>query len=240
MKLRNILLIGGGGLLAIVIGAVIWLASSLDSIVKSAIETYGPDILGVSVKVGSVSLSPTSGQGTIKGLRIGNPSGYKTSHALTLSEISITVDPASLTGDVVHIKDVLVSGTDVSYEKVGNTTNLDTIQHNVDAYMRKHGGGGKPASGEPQKKMIIDNLVIQGTKAEVTGGLTAGKTVSASIPDVRLRDIGKRNNGATAGEVTHQIISALTASVTRAATAALGDMAKGAGKAADSVRGFFR
>ena len=239
MKLRNIVLIGGTGLLAVAIGAGVWLYSSLDSLVKSAIETYGPQITGVSVKVGSVRLSPTSGQGTIKGLRLGNPSGYKTSHALSLSEISVSLDPASLTSNVVLIREILVSGADVSYEKVGNTTNLEAIQRNVDAYMRKFSGGQATAGG-PQKKMIIDRLTIRATKVNLTSGLTAGSTITTGVPDVNLRDIGKRTNGATAGEVVRQVIGALTASVTRAATAALGNITKGAGKAADSVRGLFK
>lgn len=239
MKLRNIALMGGGSLLAVAIGAGLWLASSLDSLVKSAIETYGPEITGVSVKVGSVKLSPTSGQGVIKGLRLGNPAGFKTSHTLTLAEIGITLDPASLAGNPVLIREILVSGADVSYEKVGNTTNLDAIQRNVDAYMRKH-GGGQPQPGGPQKKMIIDSLVIQGSKVELTAGLTGGSTITTQLPDVRLRDIGKRSNGATAGEVVRQVVGALTSAVTRSATAALGNIAKGAGKAMNSVRGLFR
>jgi hypothetical protein len=239
VKLRNLILAGAVGVLIAVIGGVIWLASSLDSLVKSAIETYGPEITGVSVKVGSVHLSPTSGQGKIKNLRLGNPPGFKTGHALALSEISVTLDPASLTRDVILIRDILVSGADVSYEKVGNTTNLDRIQRNVDAYMRKF-SGGKAAAGGPEKKMIIDSLVIRSSKVTVAGSLTAGTAINTSIPDVRLRDIGKRTNGATAGEVVRQVIGALTASVTRAATAAISNAAKGAGKAADSVRGLFR
>jgi hypothetical protein len=127
----------------------------------------------------------------------------------------------------------------VNYEKIGNTTNLDTIQRNVDAYLRKF-GGGQPAAGGPQKKMIIDRLTIHSTKVNLTAGLTAGSTISTGVPDVNLRDVGKRSNGATAGEVVRQIIGALTASVTRAATAALGNITKGAGKAVDSVRGLFR
>ena len=239
MKLRNVILIAGGGMLLAAIGAGIWLYSSLDSLVKSAIETYGPQITGVSVKVGSVNLSPTSGQGTIKNLRLGNPPGYKTRHAVTVGEITVRLDPASIASNPVLIRDILVSGVDVSYEKIGNTTNLETIQRNVDAYMRKS-GGGKASAGGPETKMIIDSLVIRSTRASVTSSLTAGSTVTTSIPDVRLRDIGKRSNGATAGEVTRQVMNALVSAVTRAATAALGNITKGAGKAADSVRGLFR
>jgi hypothetical protein len=239
MKLRNIALVAGGGLVVAAIGAGVWLYSSLDSLVKSAIETYGPQITGVSVTVGSVSLSPTSGQGTIKNLRLGNPQGYKTRHAVAVGEITVRLDPASLASNPVLIREILVSGADVNYEKVGNTTNLETIQRNVDAYMRKS-GGGKASAGGPEKKMIIDRLAIRGTRASATSSLIAGSTVTTSIPDIQLRDIGKRSNGATAGEVTRQVMNALTAAVTRAATAALGNITRGAGKAADSVRGLFR
>lgn len=239
MKLRNIALLAGGGVLVAAVGAGIWLYSSLDSLVKSAIETYGPQITGVSVKVDSVSLSPASGKGSIRGLRLGNPPGFKTRHAVAFREISVHLDPASLAGNPVLIREILVSGTDVSYEKVGNTTNLEAIQRNVDAYMRKS-GGGKASAGGPPTKMIIDSLAIRSSKASLTAGLTGGSTLNTTIPDVHLRDVGKRSNGATAGEVTRQVINALTASVTRSARSALGGITKGAGKASDSVRGLFR
>jgi len=239
MKLRNILLIAGAAGLAVVIGAGIWLASSLDPLLKSAIETYGPEITGVSVKVGAVNLSPRSGHGSIKNLRLGNPKSYKADKALALGEISITLDPASLTRDVILIKEVVVSGSDITYEKPGNIANLDVIQRNVEAYTRKF-GSGKPAAGSPQKKMIIDNLYIRNSKVSLASALTAGKTVTTTLPDIHLRDVGKRTNGATAGQVVQLVMGALTASVTRAAASALRGVGKSAGGAVDSARGLFR
>ena len=239
MKPRNILLIAGAAGLVAVIGAGIWLAASLDSLLKSAIETYGPEITGVSVKAGAVNLSPRSGHGSIKNLRLGNPKGYRADKALALGEISITLDPASLAGDVILIKEIVVSGADITYEKPGNTANLDAIQRNVEAYARKF-GGGKPAAGSPQKKMIIDNLYIRNSKVSLASALTAGKTVTTALPDIRLRDVGKRTNGATAGQVVQLVMGALTASITRAAASALRGVGKSAGGAVDSARGLFR
>src|SRR5258705_11912234 len=100
MKLRNIILAGAGGGLILVIAGGVWLFSSLDSLVKSAIETYGPEITGVSVKVGSVSISPTSGKGTTKNLRHGTPPGLNAGQALALSGTSVTLDPAAHSADV--------------------------------------------------------------------------------------------------------------------------------------------
>src|SRR5258706_329418 len=160
MKIRNIVLAAGGVALIAAIGGVAWLAFSLDSLVKSAIERYGPEITGVSVNVGSVSLSPRDGHGSIKNLRLGNPKGYKTARALALGEISIALDPMTLGGNVIRIREIVISGADITYEKVNNLTNLEAIQRNVEAYMRGV-GGGQPEAGGPQKKMIIDSLVIR-------------------------------------------------------------------------------
>jgi len=239
MKLRNILLAGGAAGLAVVIGAGVWLAYSLDSLLKSAIETYGPEITGVSVKVGSVNLSPRSGHGSIKNLRLGNPKGYKADKALALGEISITLDPASLARDVILIKEIVVSGANINYEKPGSIANLDVIQRNVEAYTRKF-GGSKPAADSPQKKMIIDNLYIRNSRVSLASVLTAGTPVTTTLPDIHLRDVRKRTNGATAGQVTQQVMGALTASTTRAAASALRGVGKSAGGAVDSVRGLFR
>jgi hypothetical protein len=236
MKTRTLVLGSSAAILAAVIAGAAWLAFSLDSLVKSAIERYGPEITGVSVNVGSVSLSPRDGHGSIKSLRLGNPKGYKTARALTLGEISIALDPMTLGSDVIRIREIVISGADITYEKVNNLTNLEAIQRNVEAYARGV-GGGQPEAGGPQKKMIIDSLVIRSSKVNLNSALTAGGTLSVALPDVRLRDIGKRSNGATAGEVTRQVINALVASVTRAAASGL---KKGAGGAANSVRGLFR
>jgi len=236
MRTRNIVLAAGGAALLAAIGGALWLAFSLDSLVKSAIERYGPEITGVSVNVGAVNLSPRDGHGSIKSLRLGNPKGYKTARALALGEISIVLDPMTLGSDVIRIREIIVSGADITYEQLNNVTNLEAIQRNVEAYTRSI-GGGQPGAGGPQKKMIIDSLVIRSSKVNLNSALTAGGTMSVALPDLHLRDIGKRSNGATAGEVTRQVISALAASVTRAAASGL---KKSAGGAADSVRGLFR
>jgi len=240
VKARNLILGAGAVVLVATAAGVVWLASSLDSLIQSAIERYGPEITGVTVQVGSVSLSPRDGRGSIKGLRLGNPKGYRTDKAAALGEITVALDPATLAGDVIRIREIVVHGADITYEKVGNLTNLEAIQRNVDAYVRKL-GGGQPSAGSQQKKMIIDSLVIRSSKVNLSSALTAGNTLTVNLPDLTLRDIGKRTNSATAGataaEVTRQVINALVAAVGRAAASGLKKSASGLG---DSVRGLFR
>jgi hypothetical protein len=236
VRTRNLILGAGAIVLVATVAGVAWLASSLDSLIQSAIERYGPEITGVTVQVRSVNLSPRDGRGSIKGLRLGNPKGYRTDKAAALGEITVALDPATLAGDVIRIREIVVHGADITYEKTGNLTNLEAIQRNVDAYVRKLGGSQQPAGGQ-QKKMIIDSLVIRSSKVNLSSALTAGNSLSVSLPDLHLRDIGKRTNGATAAEVTRQVINALVAAVGRAATSGLKRGASGVG---ESVRGLFR
>ena len=64
-----------------------------------------------------------------------------------------------------------------------------------------------------------------------------------AVPDLHLRDIGKKSNGATAGEAAKQILGALTQNVVKAtASLNLGGidtdaLKKGAG---DKFKGLFK
>lgn len=224
-------------ILVAVIGAVAWLASNLDHIVKSAIETYGPEITGVTVTVKGVKLSSTDGQGAISGLTLGNPAGFKTDKALRLGEISMTLDPATIARDVVVIREVVINNPEVTYEKAGNTTNLEAIQHNVDNYIKAHFGESDKKS---RKKMIIENLYIRDGKVTLSGGLLGSSTMGTSLPNVHLKDIGKKSHGATAGEVTKQVMGAMMGSVSRAASAAAKSIKEGGGSAKEAIREWFK
>ena len=72
------LVIGGaalGVIVAVAAVAVVFLVSSLDSIVKEAVEKYGSEIIQAEVRLNKVEIDATSGQGGLGGLKIGNPKG---------------------------------------------------------------------------------------------------------------------------------------------------------------------
>jgi hypothetical protein len=66
---------------------------SLNGAIKKGVETFGPQIAKVPVKLDGVSLSLFSGSGAIKGLVVGNPEGYKTDHAMSVGMASVSVAP---------------------------------------------------------------------------------------------------------------------------------------------------
>ena len=157
-------------LLVAVGGGFYYLYSNLDAIVKAAIESYGGDATQAKVSVKTVKLSLTSGEGTISGLVVGNPSGFATPQALSLGSVSMKVDTASVTrmaSDIkapLVIKEVVIASPAITYERGTSTGNLEKIQENVTRYagLDKSKPAAKPAAGgKEEPKLIIENLYVR-------------------------------------------------------------------------------
>ncbi len=213
MKARNAVLAAVLVLAFAAGGALWWLFASLDGLVKQAIERWGPEITGVVVRVESVRIEAAEGRGTIKGLFVGSPRGFEAPHAVKLGEMRLTLDAASLTKDVVVVKELLLVAPDVVYERGQGSDNLAVIQRNVDAWVAKHSGPKKADAG-PGKKFVIENVIIRDGKAHF------GTTLSSPMPNLHLRDVGKKSGGASAGEVVKQVWGAMLKSVTSLASRA--------------------
>jgi hypothetical protein len=227
-------------------GSAWWVYRSLDSLVASAIRSYGPEITKVHVKLDSVKILPTEGLAALNHLELGNPKGFATERAFAVKRISMKLDVASVTQDVVRIKEVVIEQPDIAYEYASGGSNLDVIQRNVEAYVAQL-SGGKPTTKTtgPEKKVIIENLYVRGATAKVTAAALQGKVVTVAVPDLHLTDIGKKTGGVTAGEATRQILTALTQSVTKSVSSlkldgVIDSIKKGAGAVGDTVKGWFK
>ena len=232
------LLIAGGVAVVLVVGAVVFLASNLDSIVEAAIEKIGPEMTGVSVKVSKVSIGLTDGRGQINGLAVGNPRGYKSSHTIQLRSIALGLDPATVTKSVVVIRELTIEAPDMTYEKGPGGSNVDVIQRNVDAYVKKNFGGGakdKSKSGEAaqETRFIVEKLQIRNGKVHVAG--PAGRDLEVPLPAVNLRDVGKSRGGATGGEIASIVIKQMTDGAIASATRALAQ--EGKARATEALKG---
>lgn len=190
--------------LALLAAGGVYLAyNSLDVIVKLALEHYGPDVTGVSFKVGEVKLSARDGRGTLRDIVIGSPAGFNAPRTARLGEIRVGLDPLTITDSVVHMHELTVIAPLITYERGDKASNLDAIQRNIEAYVRRDAvSASKPAEAKPgRRKFIIDRLVIRGAKVTMTNPALRGQGLSFDLPDIDLRDVGKREGGATAGEI---------------------------------------
>ncbi|MEE4382211.1 MAG: hypothetical protein V2J02_09480 [Pseudomonadales bacterium] len=202
------------GVLVVALVAVLLLAGNLDSAVKAAIERFGPRFTGAPVTVDAVELSPTTGEGELRGIVLGNPEGYEGDQAFGLGRVRIAVDPASLLEDVIVLREVIVDGARVDLLVGGpGRSNLQQILRNVQAAAGT--SEEAPADTGPGKKLVIERFAFTGASASVSAPGVGNREVS--VPDVNLSDIGRRSNGATAAEAVRQVMEPVIAAIVRAA-----------------------
>jgi len=220
VKTRNAIL-AAAALAALALGGTLWwLYTSLDSLAKSAIERYGPELTGASVSIGRVHIQATEGSATFTALQIGNLRGFSTPYAVRISELRARIDPATIASDVVHVREFVLLEPDIYYERGGE--NLNAIERNIDAYLARLAGPRKTGDAK-RVKFVIDHLYVRNGRVHYGSGL------SSALPELHLRDVGKKSNGATAGEVTREVWRAMLRSATSLAS-----------RAGSAIRGLFK
>src|SRR4051812_7617409 len=163
------------GLLVLALLAVLAVHFFLDSAIKRGVETIGPKLTKVEVKLASVSLSLLSGAGKIKGLVIGNPAGFKSPSAIQVGTASLALQPNSLLSDKIIIKSINVQAPEVTFESDLKSVNLKKILANLE---ESTGGGSAKEPSKPkgngettpkeQKKLQVDQFIISGGKVHVS------------------------------------------------------------------------
>ncbi|MCE2510449.1 MAG: hypothetical protein J4G10_05665 [Alphaproteobacteria bacterium] len=253
---------GAFAALAILIGAVVYIGSSLDSIVEKGIEKYGSRILQARVAIGSVEISPQSGKGSLRGIFIGNPAGFEAESAFELDEVTIGINVESVMENPVIIKEIRVIAPKLTYElNEQGVSNLDALQRNIEAFTGASGGksGGESkdagAKGEAGRKLVIEKLSIQKGTVRVEAPVLKEMT-EVSLPPIEFTDIGKEGSGTAPDKVAAKVLDTITRQVVTATaglgleqlrglaeegTAGLGDVleegAEGIGKAIEGLFG---
>lgn len=202
--------IGGAVLIVAIVAVVYSLLSGLGGIVKAAVEKYGTEAIQVQVTLDEAEVAPTEGRAALRGLEVGNPAGFKTDNAFEMGSISVTMDTATVTEDPIVIKEVAIDNPVVTYELGAEGSNIDAIKKNVGG---SGSGSGKKESDWEGPKVVIQNLYVRGGKVNVSAVPLGGKTMSATLPDIHLKNIGKKGGGATPAEVAETVIAALTKQV---------------------------
>jgi len=225
------------GLVVLVIVGVLAVSLFLDSGIKKGVETFGPELTKVSIKLDSVNLSILSGSGSVKGLVVGNPEGYKTPQAISVGQASLAVSPGSLLSDKIVVKSVRVEAPEITFEGGLSGNNLSKILDNLNA-ATGGGEGGKKAEAPqqeagPGKKLQVDDFLVTGAKVHVSLSGMGGKSVTVPLPDIHLTGLGQDEGGITAADLTKRVLKEVIASATKVATSdAVKDLAKGATDAA--------
>jgi uncharacterized protein involved in outer membrane biogenesis len=220
------------GLVVVIILAVLGISLFLDRIIKTGVETIGPRVTKVDVKLDSVSLSLLSGGGTIKGLVVGNPQGFKQPQAISVGQATLSLEPRSLLSDKVIINTINVQAPQITYETDLKHNNLSKLLQNV---QEATGGGeskpqepSQPKEAKPAKKLQVDDFLITGGKIHVSVTALSGGAATVPLPNIHLQNLGTGPDGITAAELTKLVVDAIEKRATQAASGAVADIGKGA------------
>jgi len=212
------------GLVVFLIVLLVALIFFLGSLVEKGINTAAPALLGVSTHVDSVAIRPVRGIVQIKNLTLANPQGYTTDKKLfEITEFYVNVNMASLLSDTIKIRKILIQGPSCTYEIKEGTSNIDALI----AKLNKGTPSDAPAKDQPApaeqpqdekagKKVMIDECSINDTRLAYASPLTAGKFVTLPVASITLKDIGKKNNGASFSEALTEVMNALLKGITSA------------------------
>ena len=197
-------------------GGIYYVLNNLDELVKAAIETHGSNATQTAVRVDSVKLNLSDGSGAINGLSIANPKGYTLPHAFSLGEIRLGIDLQSLQQEPYIINEITVLAPQVFVEiNKDNKTNLNQLKKNLLAGKSTSTGDTVPdqktpdqtATSEPRLKILKVVFADGNIKAKVAA--LDNKEYNLKLPSINLTNLGG-SNGATASELSSEILSRLT------------------------------
>ena len=207
-----------------VAGGCYYLSQNLDGLIKTMIERIGSNVTKTAVNVQEVKISVTEGSGQLGGLTIANPAGFTEANLFEMSDISVSIDPASLTRDVYVIKEISVTGLSILVEQVGTSTNLQALMDGMES-SSSGGGSANPASSESSGLLVAVNEINFSSgnvllKSDVFGERTL------TLPNIALRDIGSEEQGLTPDQLGGAIAAQLITQVRDAVSDELKELAR--------------
>lgn len=211
---KTLFMLFSGIIILIAVGGVFFFMQ-MDSIAKQAIEKYGSVILGTQVTVGSVSITPTSGEGSVTLLKIRNPAGFALDYAFSMNSTHVKIDPQSMTSDIVIIDEVVMDDPDIVYEVNEHGNNFGILRVNANDYLSKgerHATEGMIAS----KQVIIKDFYLRNGKVKVIAPSMQNQSFTVSLPTIHLSNLGKDQGKGNLPQIMQQVVSIITNSVVSA------------------------
>jgi uncharacterized protein involved in outer membrane biogenesis len=216
-------------LLAVAVVTLIVIGVFLDRIVKRAVEIYGPQMTQTPVAVDTVHLSLLTGSAKVKGLVVGNPSGYKSTEAITVGVIAVGVDPTTVFANKVVFRSIRLESPEITFEGGLEGNNLGQILDNVNATGKSGGTLSTNTAAVPpsEKKFEVDDLTIIGAKVQVVlTGMPERQMLS--LPDIHLTNLGANGEGITASDLAQRVLAAISNATIEAVARTAANLGKNA------------
>lgn len=228
----------------VVVGVVLLFVFSkaIGSGIRAGVETFGPEVTQTSITLESVELSAFSGSGSIKGLVVGNPEGFKTPYSIKLDSFSIKLEPMSLLSDKIVINEIIIDGPEFILETgLGlQKSNIGVIMENIEAFTG--GSESDEEASSSSKSVQIDLLRITGGKVKISNKLLGGQSLTVPLPNIELTDIGADDDGVSLGQSMKIVFQAINQGIVSSVGKSgkvVGDQLKNIGDATKKSLGGF-
>src|SRR5271168_1163205 len=137
-----------GIVIVLVLVGLVVLFFSLNSIVKKGVETYGPTMTKVDVRLGAADISPFSGAGKLSKLFVGNPEGFKTPFAIQMDSVKVRIQISSLLKDTIVVDEINIQAPEIQFDGGLSGNNLSKILDNLNS--SSGSSGNAPAKTTPE------------------------------------------------------------------------------------------
>lgn len=224
------------GLVVLLVIALVVVAFSINGIIKTGVETVGPKVTKVSIKLDGVSVMPLSGGGSVKGLVVGNPQGYTAETAIKVGKASLSVSPGSLMSEKIVVKSIYVEAPEITLEGGLKENNLTQILKNVEEFTGSAENKAAPSGSKGEgasRKLQVDEFIIKNAKVTVMLKMLGGKAMSVTVPEIKLTNLGTGPEGITPGDLINRVFKEIISQT----TSVVGDAVSKLGKiGADAVK----
>ena len=218
------------GVVVLLVLAVVGIGIFLDGIAKRGIETVGPQITKVSVKLDGIDLSPLSGGGTVKGLVVGNPEGFTTPQAISVGSATLSLKPMSLLADKLVIRKIEVIAPEITFEGGFKGNNLSQILANVNEAAGGTGDTTEETEEAATRTLQVDDFLIRDAKLHVSITGMGGKTFPVALPPIHIENLGQGPDGITTAELVRLVLSEVEKYAVQAAEKGLAELGASAGE----------
>lgn len=178
------------------------------SLAKSGIEVVGSSVLGTSVSVEGVSVSPLSGAGSISGLRVENPEGFNSQYAFELDSVSVNINTSTFFSDVLEIESITIVQPTITYETKITTDNIRTLLAHLSSGDSTAGRGS--SSSDEEKQIIIRELRILDSQLNFVAAVV---TAPIFLADIEMQDIGTDGGSISIADAVRMILAELSYSI---------------------------
>ena len=208
-------------LIAIVIllglGAGLWYLAnnSLNPFIKAQIESLGSQYTGQLVRVKQVDIQLTKGAGSIKGLTISNPEGFKQPNAISLEDITLDINLKSLTKEPIIIDQIKIIDPQAFVEITAQgKTNFNQIIDQINKNLPKSSKDPQPETSTTaeEPKVRVEQLIISGVALSLDLSQLGNKEHKLTLQDIQLSNIGGKDGlpaSQLGGEIAKQMLTAI-------------------------------